>query len=67
MLNNISDKDFESMTIKSKLNVLYSVVKTSDRRLKTLEKRKKIDTTLAGFMGLAGGALVMGFRWIFGR
>jgi len=40
---------------------------SADQRLLRLEKRKRFDTTFAGFMGLLGGAIIMTGRWVIGR
>ena len=65
--NTVTRETYVDMPSKDKLNILFDISTSTDRRLKVLEKRKRLDTTFAGAMGLAGGALVMGFRWIFGR
>lgn len=59
MPNNIERETYVGMPIKDKLNVLYDMSMSIDKRTVKLEKRKRFDTTIAGFTGLAGGALAV--------
>lgn len=67
-MNNIARETFQVMDEASKLNVLFDYARESnecscrlERRIDCLEKRfergKKIDSTVAGIMGLIGGAV----------
>ena len=67
MSNNITRETYIGMPDKDKLNVLYDISTDTSKRVKDLEKRKRYDTTFAGFMGLLGGAFVMTGRWVIGK
>uniref|UniRef100_A0A6H1ZRE6 Uncharacterized protein n=1 Tax=viral metagenome TaxID=1070528 RepID=A0A6H1ZRE6_9ZZZZ len=65
MSNSISRETFQGMETDSKLGVLfdYSVAICED--IKTLKKRKKIDTVISGGMGFAGGFTAMLAKVVF--
>ena len=68
MSNNIPSRDtYIKQPDTNKLDTLYDMAVSADQRLLRLEKRKRFDTTFAGFMGLVGGAIVMTGRWVIGR
>ena len=71
MPDGISKETFKGFDTDSKLNTLFDY--TIDTRIDVSEirvqitKRKKIDTTVAGMMGLVGGAAVMFGKWVMGK
>ena len=78
MANGISRETYEKMPADDKLNVLFDLHKDTQRcacdvetRLIGLEKKvdrkRKIDTTVAAGMGLVGGATVWIIKWISGK
>ena len=65
MSNNIPSREtYIKQPDTNKLDTLYDMAVSADTRLYRLEKRKRLDTTFAGFMGLIGGAAMMAGKWI---
>jgi hypothetical protein len=58
-LGDISRETFHAMDTDGKLGALFDVLsvrlKKADCRIDRLEKRKRIDTGIAGVMGIIGG------------
>ena len=44
-----------------------SRLKHCEERFEKLERRKGFDTTLSGFMGFVGGALIWAIKWMVGK
>ena len=77
-MNGITRETYEKMPADDKLNVLFDLHKDTHKcacdteaRLIGLEKKvdrkKKLDTTVAAGMGLIGGAAVWVVKWIGGK
>ena len=64
----ISKEQFQHLdTVEAKLDALFEVSETMLTDIQGLKKRKKIDTTVAGAMGLVGGFAAMMGKWVVGR
>jgi len=64
----ISKEQFQHLdTVEAKLDALFEVSEATLIDIKTLKKRKKVDTTVAGAMGLVGGFAAMMGKWVVGR
>ncbi|MEN6463644.1 MAG: hypothetical protein ABFD62_00540 [Syntrophaceae bacterium] len=68
-MNGISRETFEAMNDSSKLNVLYDCAISSNQKMTALEKkvdrRKVIDTSVAGVSGVIGGMIAFFTQKLF--
>ena len=67
MPNSVGRETYVHLPVENKLDVLYDISISTDKRVEVLEKRKRFDTTVAGFMGFVGGAVAMVGKWIMSR
>ena len=78
MLNGISRETYEQMAVNDKLNVLYDLHKDTYKCAceakekiiileQKVDRRRKIDSTVAAGMGLVGGAAVWIVKWVGGK
>ena len=64
----ISKQQFQHLdTIESKLDALFEVSEATLLDIKSLKKRKKLDTAIAACMGFVGGFSAMAGRWVIGK
>ncbi len=65
----IPDDEFEKMPIKRQLVIIYSTMKEDKikigKRLKSLEKRKRINMAMSGSFGIFGGFIATLVKTIF--
>jgi len=78
MPNGISRETYEQMAVNDKLNVLYDLHQDTYKLAyeakekiiileQKVDRRRKIDSTVAAGMGLVGGAAVWIVKWVGGK
>jgi hypothetical protein len=76
-MNGITKETYEKMPVDDKLNVLFDLHKDTQKcacetqenlvRLENkVDRKKRLDTTVAAGMGLIGGAAVWVVKWVGG-